>query len=131
MLRIIKLITFYLSKFHIVKRLDIIIPHERLSEVNDILHKHKVGGITFYDIKGRGRAKQEPVAVGRGVMRYVPEFGSRTKIEVLVKDSLSKLIIEDLLKKISTGSTSDGKIFVYDVVEAYDIGSKESNDSAL
>jgi nitrogen regulatory protein P-II 1 len=114
-----------------VKRLDIIIPHERLSEVNDILHKHKVGGITFYDIKGRGRAKQEPVAVGRGVMRYVPEFGSRTKIEVLVKDSLSKQIIEDLLKKISTGSTSDGKIFVYDVVEAYDIGSKESNDSAL
>jgi nitrogen regulatory protein P-II 1 len=114
-----------------VKRLDIIIPHERLSEVNDILHKHKVGGITFYDIKGRGRAKQEPVAVGRGVMRYVPEFGSRTKIEVLVKDSLSKVIIEDLLKKISTGSTSDGKIFVYDAAEAYDIGSKESNDSAL
>jgi nitrogen regulatory protein P-II 1 len=114
-----------------LKRLDIIIPHERLSEVNDILHKHKVGGITFYDIKGRGRAKQEPVAVGRGVMRYVPEFGSRTKIEVLVKDSLSKVIIEDLLKKISTGSTSDGKIFVYDAVEAYDIGSKESNDSAL
>jgi nitrogen regulatory protein P-II 1 len=114
-----------------MKRLDIIIPHERLSEVNDILHKHKVGGITFYDIKGRGRAKQEPVAVGRGVMRYVPEFGSRTKIEVLVKDSLSKEIIDDLLKKISTGSTSDGKIFVYDVAEAYDIGSKESGDSAL
>jgi nitrogen regulatory protein P-II 1 len=114
-----------------LKRLDIIIPHEKLSEVNDILHKHKVGGITFYDIKGRGRAKQEPVAVGRGVMRYVPEFGSRTKIEVLVKDSLSKEIIDDLLKKISTGSTSDGKIFVYDVAEAYDIGSKESGDSAL
>ena len=114
-----------------MKRLDIVIPHERLSEVNDILHKNKVGGITFYDIKGRGRAKQEPVAVGRGVMRYVPEFGSRTKIEVLVKDSLSKEIIDDLLKKISTGSTSDGKIFVYDVAEAYDIGSKESGDSAL
>jgi nitrogen regulatory protein P-II 1 len=114
-----------------MKRLDIIIPHERLSEVNDILHKHKVGGITFYDIKGRGRAKQEPVAVGRGVMRYVPEFGSRTKIEVLVTDSLSKQIIDDLLNRISTGSTSDGKIFVYDVAEAYDIGSKERSDIAL
>ena len=114
-----------------MKRLDIIIPHERLSEVNNILHKHKVGGITFYDIKGRGRAKQEPIAVGRGVMRYVPEFGSRTKIEVLVTDSLSKQIIVDLLKEISTGSSSDGKIFVYDVAEAYDIGSKESSDIAL
>ena len=40
-----------------MKRLDIIIPHEHLQEVNDILHKHKVGGMTFYDIKGRGRSK--------------------------------------------------------------------------
>jgi nitrogen regulatory protein PII len=30
-----------------MKRLDIIIPHEHLQEVNDILHKHKVGGMTF------------------------------------------------------------------------------------
>ena len=129
--KIIKLITFSLRKSRVMKRLDIIIPHERLSEVNNILHKHKVGGITFYDIKGRGRAKQEPVAVGRGVMRYVPEFGSRTKIEVLVTDSLSNKIIDDLLKEISTGSSSNGKIFVYDVAEAYDIGSKESSDTAL
>ena len=43
-----------------MKRLDLIIPHERLEEVNEILHKHKVGGMSFYDIKGRGRAKREP-----------------------------------------------------------------------
>ena len=114
-----------------MKRLDIIIPHERLGEVNEILHSHKVGGMSFYDIKGRGRAKREPVAVGRGVMRYVPEFGFRTKIEVLVSDSLAKPIIDNILKTISTGSASDGKIFVYDVAEAYDIGSKEKSDAAL
>ena len=114
-----------------MKRLDIIIPQERLSEVNDILHRHKVGGMTFYDIKGRGRAKREPVSVGRGVMRYVPEFGFRTKIEVLVQDETATKIIKDLLKEISTGSASDGKIFVYDVAEAYDIGSKEEGDDAL
>jgi nitrogen regulatory protein P-II 1 len=114
-----------------MKRLDIIIPQERLAEVNDILHRHKVGGITFYDIKGRGRAKREPVSVGRGVMRYVPEFGFRTKIEVLVNDKLASEIVKDLLKRISTGSASDGKIFVYEVAEAYDIGSKEESDAAL
>lgn len=114
-----------------MKRLDLIIPHERLEEVNEILHKHKVGGMSFYDIKGRGRAKREPVSVGRGVMRYVPEFGFRTKIEVLVSDSLAKAIIADIMKQISTGSASDGKIFVYDVAEAYDIGSKEQGDDAL
>jgi nitrogen regulatory protein P-II 1 len=114
-----------------MKRLDLIIPHERLTEINELLHRHKVGGITFYDIKGRGRAKREPVSVGRGVMRYVPEFGFRTKVEVLVPDDKARTIIDEVLKVISTGSASDGKIFVYDVAEAYDIGSKEKGDAAL
>jgi nitrogen regulatory protein P-II 1 len=114
-----------------MKRLDLIIPHERLNEVNELLHKHKVGGISFYDIKGRGRAKREPVSVGRGVMRYVPEFGFRTKVEVLVPDSVARAIIDDIIKMFSTGSASDGKIFVYDVAEAYDIGSKEEGEAAL
>ena len=114
-----------------MKRLDIIIPHERLIEINELLHKHKVGGMTFFEIKGRGRAKREPVSVGRGVMRYVPEFGFRTKIEVLVPDAKAKAIIDDVIKVISTGSASDGKIFVYDVEQAYDFATAEKGNSAL
>jgi nitrogen regulatory protein P-II 1 len=114
-----------------MKRLDLIIPHERLPDVNELLHKHKVGGLTSYDVKGRGAGKNEPVVVGRGVMRYTPEFASRTKVEVLVSDSKAKSIIDDILKAISSGSSSDGKIFVYEVAEAYDIGSKQIGDTAL
>jgi nitrogen regulatory protein P-II 1 len=114
-----------------LKRIDLIIPHERLRDLNDLMREHDVGGLTFYDIKGRGRTKQQPVAVGRGVMRYVPEFGSRVKIEVLVSNEKVKRIVDDILANISTGSVSDGKIFVYDVSEAYDIGSRESGDDAL
>jgi nitrogen regulatory protein P-II 1 len=40
-----------------MKRLDLIIPHERFHEVNELLRKHKVGGLTSVDVKGRGRAK--------------------------------------------------------------------------
>jgi nitrogen regulatory protein P-II 1 len=112
-----------------MKRIDLIIPHEHLIEVNKILYKHKAGGMTFYDIKGRGRSRYEPV--GRGVMRYAPEFVSWTKIEVLAPDSMAKPIIDDILKVISTGSAADGKIFLYDVAEAYDIGTKETGDVAL
>jgi len=119
-----------------MKQIDIVFPHERLNEVNDILYKHKVGGLSFYDIKGRGRVTHKPVAertaggyqTGR---TYVPEFGTRTKLEVLVPDSLAKQIIDDLLGNLSTGSVSDGKIFVKDVTEAYDIGSKQSGDAAV
>jgi nitrogen regulatory protein P-II 1 len=114
-----------------LKRIDLIIPLERLRDLNDLMHEHDVGGLTFYDVKGRGRTRQEPVAVGRGVMRYVPEFGSRMKVEVLVSNEKMKPLIDDILAKIGTGSLSDGKIFVYDVSEAHDIGSKESGDNAL
>jgi nitrogen regulatory protein P-II 1 len=114
-----------------MKRIELIIPHERVRDVNEILHKYKVGGMTMYDIKGRGRAKQKPLAVGRGVIRYIPEYGSRTKIEVLVPDGLVDPIIKNVLTSTSTGSSSDGKIFVFDVDNAYDIGTKEMGDSAL
>jgi nitrogen regulatory protein P-II 1 len=114
-----------------MKRLDIIIPHERVGELNELLHKHNVGGMTFYDIKGRGRSKNEPVYVGTGVMKYVPEFGPGTKVEVLVSDSQANQIIDDILNIISTNSAYDGKIFVYDVTEAYDIGTKKNGDRAL
>ena len=65
-----------------------------------------------------------------GVMKYIPEFGLATKVEVLVPDQESKDIIDDIVKITGIGSTS-GKIFVYDVVEAYDIGTKTTGDTAL
>jgi nitrogen regulatory protein P-II 1 len=118
-----------------VKQIDIIIPHKRLNEVNDILYKHKVGGLSFYDIKGRGQKEKKSVPVrvqGYATGRtHVPKFGIRTKLEVLVPDSLVKLLIHDLLATLSTGRDSVGKIFVKDVTEAYDIGSKQSGDVAL
>jgi nitrogen regulatory protein P-II 1 len=69
--------------------------------------------------------------VGRGVMSYVPKYGTKTKIEVLVEDTLAKKIIDELLSKLTTGSVSDGKIFVYDVFEAYDIGSGKKDELAI
>jgi nitrogen regulatory protein P-II 1 len=116
-----------------MKQLHIVIPHERLPNVNRILYNHKVGGMMYYDIKGRGRAEREPVEervrgyggydTGR---KYVPEFGSRTKIEVLVPDSTYKQLVDDILNAISTGSAADGKIFIKDISEAYDIGSEQT-----
>ena len=114
-----------------MKRIELIIPHERLDSADEILEKFAVGGISFYHVNGRGKTKFKPVPVGRGVMTYTPKYGTRTKIEVLVHDSLAKKIIDKLLAKLTTGSVSDGKIFVYDVFEAYDIGSGNKDDSAI
>jgi nitrogen regulatory protein P-II 1 len=49
----------------------------------------------------------------------------------LVPDSQADPIVNDVLAEIGTGTSSIGKIFVFDVVGAYDIGTKETGDSAL
>jgi nitrogen regulatory protein P-II 1 len=114
-----------------MKKLDIIVHRERVGKVSDSLRKNDVGGLTFYNIRGRGRSKYEPEHVGTGVMEYTPDFGDWIKVEVLVADSKVKQIVDDLLQTMSRGSSSDGKIFIYDVAEAIDIGTKKAGDTAL
>lgn len=118
-----------------MKELDIIIPTERLSDIDSILYKHKVGGMYFFEIAGRGRAERQAIEATtyegyRTGRRYVPEFGSRTMVQVLVPDSMEKVLISDIMDRISTGSAGDGKIFVKDVTGTYDIGTKEAGDKA-
>ena len=42
-----------------------------------------------------------------------------------------KAIVRDILKILSTGASAIGKIFVFDVEEAYDLGSGDTGDTAL
>ncbi len=44
-----------------MKELVIYVITEDLPKVTDILHKHNVGGMVFYEINGRGRTKREEV----------------------------------------------------------------------
>ena len=52
-----------------MKEIDILIRTEDLGKVTGLLEKHEIGGITFYEISGAGRAKRE--AVPERVRMYV------------------------------------------------------------
>lgn len=116
-----------------MKEINIIIPHERLNDVNHILHKHRVGGMYFYETTGRGRAER-PEKEGTTVegyrtgKRYVPEFGGRIKVQVIIPDSMEKALVQDIIAATSTGSEADGKIFGKAITNAYDIGTKQSGE---
>src|SRR5215469_6890139 len=113
-----------------MKKIYVIIAHERLIEINEIIHKHKVGGMTFYNIKGRGRSNLEPVDSNKGILRPTPEFQTRIKCEMIVPEHMVRSIVDEILKVINR-SAPDGKIFVYEVVEANDIRTKVSGEIAL
>jgi nitrogen regulatory protein P-II 1 len=117
-----------------MKQLDIFIRTDDLKQVTDVLQKNGVGGITFYEINGAGRMKREAVPemvraymIGR---RITPEYVKRTKVEAVVPDSAVTIIV-DGLNDITKGKEAHGMIFVKDVSDAYEIGTKVSGEAAL
>lgn len=114
-----------------MKQIDIYIPFENVSDATQILHKHEVGGISLSEIKGRGRVPHEPVPEMVRAYTYGKKNGTRIRIQDTyvdnVPDSKLKPVIDDLLKLTPTR----GKVFVRDVLEAYDLASKSTRESAI
>lgn len=114
-----------------MKQLDIYIPSENVSDVTEILHKHEAGGMSLSEIKGRGKIPHEPVPdivhsywYGK---KMAPEYVNRAHIATIVSDSKVKQILDDLLKL----KLARGKVFVHDVLEAYDLVSKSTGEAAI
>jgi nitrogen regulatory protein P-II 1 len=118
-----------------MKEISLYIRQEEFSKVVDILRKHNVGGITFFEINGSGRTKHKPVP--EKVRMYMtgkmvtPEFVKGTKVEVIVPDSSADQIVEDILDNLSPDTAAHGMIFVKDVSGAYEIGTKLKGESVL
>ena len=121
-----------------MKEISIIIRTDDLAKVTEILRKHNVGGITFYDISGAGRMKRE--AIPERVHFYMtgkkitPDYVRRTKVETIVPDSTVNQIVGDVSDSLSQHAAKDeahGMIFVKNVSDAYEIGTKQRGEAVL
>ena len=90
-----------------------------------------MGGLTYLDAEGRGRARGEEMLSDRGTRTYKPEYIERVKIEIVVKDSEAERVVQAILDSATTKSLGDGKIFVSPVEKTYDIGSGETGDDVV
>ena len=118
-----------------MKEIDIYVISDDLPKVTDILRKHNVGGMAFYEIDGRGRTKREEIPevvhfymTGK---KKTPEFVKRTKVETFVTDSAAKEIVEDIINTLGSASDPRGMVFVKEVSSAYEIGTKLSGEAIL
>jgi nitrogen regulatory protein P-II 1 len=122
----------YLLGLHLkfVKELNIFAITEDLPKITDILRKHKVAGVALYEIQGAGRVKRKEIRErdGWSVRTVTPEYEKRTKVETVVSDSSAKEIIDDLLASLGSENEPRGVIFVKDVSNAYEMGTKLSGD---
>ena len=118
-----------------MKELSIYIPHEKLFEVTEILHKHDVMGLTFSEVMGSGRTKADPIPeVVRSYMSgkmIIPEFVKRSKVETIVPDSAVKEIADDIMNNLKTDKHAHGYVFVKDVTDAFDILTKAQGEQVL
>lgn len=112
-----------------MKKIEVIIPDRELQTISGILKDNNLGGMSYYRVEGKGKGKPEPVSVGRGTMSYTPEFVPRTKVEVVVKDSVVDKIVNSLLDNLS--DKIGGKIFITEVHEAISIRTKARGESAI
>lgn len=114
-----------------MKRIEAIIPNEKISAVNEALKKAGIGGCTILEAKGRGGGEKPMVESARGTGRFVSEFSVRANVITVVPDSKVESVVNIIMDTVSTGSAGDGKIFISPVLDTIDIGTKQRGDKAV
>ena len=117
----------YLGKF--MKKIEAIIKPFKLDEVKESLQNIGIQGLTVTEIKGFGRQKGH-TELYRGA-EYIVDFLPKIKIELIVDDSISNQVIDEIIKSSKTGKIGDGKIFVSNIDQAIRIRTGEEGSDAI
>lgn len=114
-----------------MKRIDAMIPTTKRSAVIKALIGAGVGGLTFAETRGKGSGERPLVGGARGTSRYIAEFNRTDTITTIVDDSKVESVASAIMNAAHTGAKGDGKIFVSQVEESYDIATKRKGAEIL
>jgi nitrogen regulatory protein P-II 1 len=78
-----------------------------------------ITGFTVSQIVGRGKQK-DTQGVYRG-KNYQVTLHPKVKLEIVLSDYMVETTINAIMKSAQTGEDGDGKIYVYPIIEAYNI----------
>lgn len=112
-----------------MKKIEAIIQPHKLDEVKEVLKTIGVEGLTISEVRGHGRQKGHK-EVYRG-MEYEVDLLPKVKIETVVPDERLDEITNAISTSARTGKIGDGKIFIYDVLEAVRIRNDDRGEMAL
>lgn len=102
-----------------MKLVKCIIRPNKIDDVRDALEKASVSGMTITEVRGHGRQKGHK-AVYRG-REYEVNLLPKTMIEMAVSDDLVDEVITILMKAARTGDIGDGRVWVLNIEEGYNI----------
>ncbi|HZF32637.1 MAG TPA: P-II family nitrogen regulator [Candidatus Angelobacter sp.] len=101
----------------------------KLDEVREALTALGVQGLTVTEARGFGRQKGH-TEIYRGA-EYAVNFVPKIKLEIAVSNDLVERVVDTILKTAATGRIGDGKIFVFDMMQAVRIRTGDRNEEAL
>ena len=105
-----------------MKKIEAVVQSEIAKDVVDAISNQGVGGVTLIQSLGKGAGERPWIGGEKG--RQV-EFNSIDLIITVVDDSKVESVVSAITEKAHTGQKGDGKIFVSDISDAYDISTKQ------
>jgi nitrogen regulatory protein P-II 1 len=114
-----------------MKRVEAIIQVDKLSNVMDSLKATGIGGITITQSRGVGSGQRPVMQGSRGTAKYEAEFNILNTVIIIVDDSKVGTVVSAIIDAAHTGNRGDGKIFITNVEEAFDIATKESGRNII
>jgi nitrogen regulatory protein P-II 1 len=112
-----------------MKKIEAIIQPFKLDDVKEALKAIGIDGLTITEARGHGRQKGHK-EVYRG-MEYEIDLLPKIKLETVIPDSRLEEITRAIASAARTGKLGDGKIFVYDVLDAIRIRNDDTGEAAL
>jgi len=114
-----------------MKRIEVLVPGDKLREVREAIKNAGAGGFVILSGKGQGKGERQEIGGSRGTARHLAEYNSIESVMTVVDDSKVDAVVTSVLFAASTGKKGDGKIFITDIHDAYDIGSKQKGAQGL
>jgi nitrogen regulatory protein P-II 1 len=112
-----------------MKKIEAYIRHEAFEPIRSELLDKGFPSLSIAEVKGSGRQKGI-VETYRGSSLTV-NVRPKLKIECVVEDSATSVVVETILRHARTGDVGDGKIFVIPVEQAIRIRTGEEGEEVL
>ena len=112
-----------------MKKIEAIIQPFKLEEVKEALKAIGVDGMTVTEVRGHGRQKGHK-EVYRG-QEYMVDLLPKVKLEMVIPAARLEEVVKAVVTAARTGKIGDGKIFVYDVVDAIRIRNEDRGEAPL
>ena len=111
-----------------MKKIEAIIRRSKYEAVKEALQAKGILFFSYWEVTGIGHEKKGHVYRG---ISYSTSDIERRCLSIIVNDEFEEAAIEAILEAAKTGEGGDGKIFVYEVKEAYRIRTGEKGGEAL